>query len=270
MALTHAEAEQQIRGGTHSSGYMFYRRNDGSIGTGPIGRDGLEMLRRMRQGWEPLQAYGTYDHVVYYAEHPYEPLLQRGGAIEFTPRHLIEMGYHLRPPLVPTCGLTAGTNPGRASHKHSTHCWTNAQPAVFPQLDASTDREEYACRFECEVGSYFPNKKARDQHVRVMHKDEQQEILRGKGMAEQLAEAMRAMGLGAAAYPCGMPDCAERYATAQELATHILLHAEPTVERQVEPAPLDVAPSDVDIKDNAMDDLVDAVASDAAARRTRR
>ena len=103
----------------------------------------IELMKKIRRGWQVLSDYGQFGSSAYYMDHPYEPLFQSGGAREMSVEQVISLGYHVRPPLVPTCDrhvgdakdhLTHSGAPGAGSAK-AQGCWRGARPAHFPQLE---------------------------------------------------------------------------------------------------------------------------------------
>jgi hypothetical protein len=168
---------RQIVGGAgatnKSAGRMYWRGPDGYIHT--EARDPATRLRWLEAGAVPLLAYGSFPYCVYTLEHPYEVLFMRGGAKELKLEHIKEMGYHLHPPLVPTCGIPVeGALPdGRIHYRHTEACWAEARPVQFPQLDLDYRGTRFICEF-CGLAD-FASQKALDQHSRVMHKDEANE-----------------------------------------------------------------------------------------------
>ncbi len=225
QASAHAATHTTDRVGDGTGTHIFFRLPDGSIQGGIVGKGGLARLTYMQQGWEPLDQYGSYHQFFrYYSENPYEPLLQRGGAHEMSVKQLREMGYDHSPPKVPTCGL--GMNEfghgGRPkAFEHTRACWKGAQPAHFPQLDGLPMEPPALCDF-CDDNLRYPTTKAREQHVRVMHKDELQAARQGKEVAAALANALRGMGMQMNTYACAL--CSETFADVGQLSTHVALH----------------------------------------------
>ncbi len=228
QASVHAAAHTSESMGDGTGTHIFYRLPNGDIQGGIIGKGGLARLTFMQQGWEPLDAYGAFHQdYVYYSHNPYEVLLQRGGAHEMSIKQLREMGYDHSPPKVPTCGV--GMNEqghGRArTVQHTRSCWRGARPAHFPQLDGLEIAPPAYCDF-CDDALRYPTAKARDQHVRVMHKDELQAARQGKEVAAALAVALRGMGMQMNAYACAL--CSETFADGTALAAHVALHQQDT------------------------------------------
>ena len=167
IITTGGVAITQGGGGSH----MWYRKPDGTITFGAIGKAGMETFRYMQQGWEPLRKYGQFDWGYYYTDHPYEVLFQRGGAKDMPAKQVLEMGYqyacdcsdagHIvkghRPPLVPVCGKTVGME-----HKyHSQNCWIGAEPVKFPQLNGREMGRPPVSKF-CDDEMRFPSERARE------------------------------------------------------------------------------------------------------------
>jgi hypothetical protein len=105
------------------------------------------------------------------------------------------MGYHLRPPLVPTCDqhvgqskehLAHGGNPaGRSARERG--CWNGARPASFPQLDG----REFTAPDECEYCGRddFATEHALHQHQSVMHSDRRQQVELADGIVAGLVRS---------------------------------------------------------------------------------
>ena len=63
----------------------------------------MELMKKINRGVIVLNDYGQFGSSAYYMDHPFEALFQAGGARELSAEQVIDLGYHLRPPLVPTC-----------------------------------------------------------------------------------------------------------------------------------------------------------------------
>ena len=211
---------------------MFYRQPNGWITSGPIGKANSRKHAYRDQGWEPLDAYGRFDLIDYYVDHPLEVLLIRGGAEELPIEQVVALGWHLRPPTLPRCGVQLGADhKNRVNRpKHYQLCWDGAQPAVFPQLEGQEFESPSPCEY-CDRDD-FATDKARSQHIRVLHRDEVKEIATAREMAKGMQEAVL-LGLngGAAAskvtpglskYACGI--CGEPADTVKALGEHVKLH----------------------------------------------
>jgi hypothetical protein len=155
--------------------HLYYRMPDGWIHAQPVGRaiDGeFQNARKLeRQGWEPLWRYGRFDFLPYHVEREFEWLFQAGGAHEMPLDQVVTLGYHLRPPLVPSCGARVGQR-GHVDSEGSVHghaCWEEAEPVVFPQLAGEEIPGPFPCPY-CE--REFPLEKQQRAHISVMHKDE--------------------------------------------------------------------------------------------------
>jgi len=188
----------------------------------------MELMKKIRRGITPLQDYGQFGSSAYYMDHPFEPLFQAGGAREMSVNQIVELGYHLRPPLVPTCDQHVGMHkdhlthvgrPGGGSAK-AQGCWRGARPVYFPQLEGVQVPE---APDECEFCGRddFPTERAYRQHQEVMHADRRQQqelgdaivaglqrtgvVSGGSGNAEAVAAAvaatLRALGYGATPGP---------------------------------------------------------------------
>ena len=164
-----------------SGNFGFYRLPDGSVQ--PADADPTEMVKRMREGWQPLEEYGLFIWGVYYAEHPLEVLFQRGGASELSPAYVREMGFDHSPPLIPVCDLTAADRHGqRRTAGHIEACWRGAQSVSFPQLEGETSDGPHGCRY-CDRKD-LPTTEALSQHESVMHKDQTQTAELGHAIAQ--------------------------------------------------------------------------------------
>lgn len=134
-----------------------------------------EIMKKVRRGWVPLFEYGQFGSSSYYMDHPYEPLFQAGGAKELAVEHVISMGYHLRPPLVPTCGLHVGQSKEHLTHTGAPNgrnarergCWDRAKSAEFPQLVGVEIVQPAECEY-CGRDD-FATERALAQHKAVMH-----------------------------------------------------------------------------------------------------
>jgi hypothetical protein len=153
----------------------------------------MELMKKINRGITPLNDYGQFGSNVYYMEHPYEPLFQAGGAHELSVDQIITLGYHLRPPLVPTCEQHVGQGkdhlmhrgrPGGGSAK-AQGCWRGARPVRFPQLERIAVPEAPE---ECEFCARddFPTQKALKQHQDVMHNDRRQQQQLGEAIVSGL------------------------------------------------------------------------------------
>jgi hypothetical protein len=188
----------------------------------------MELMKKINRGITPLVDYGQFGSSAYYMDHPFEPLWQGGGAREMAVWQIVQLGYHLRPPLVPTCERHVGDakdhlshvgTPGASSRK-AQGCWVGARPVHFPQLDGQVVPEApEACEF-CGRDD-FATEQALKQHQDVMHNDRRQQQQLGEaivaglqrtgvvGGASQDAQAiaaavaatLQALGYGAAPPP---------------------------------------------------------------------
>ena len=177
MATPTAVEPNAIEADEANLGFVYYRCPfTGEIAAGDW--SGMEEAKKIRQGYEPLHDYGYHDYNAYYVEHPFEPLFQQGGAHEMPVSQVIEHGFHIWPPKVPTCGRQVG----RKGHlAHIQRCWRNAKPVHFPQLEGlDISREPVACAF-ADCSREFATEAAKAQHVLVMHQDrkDQESIVNG-------------------------------------------------------------------------------------------
>jgi len=163
-------------------GLVYCRFPDGSII--PCDASPMELMKKINRGIQVLNDYGQFGSNAYYMEHPFEPLLQAGGAREFTVQQIVELGYHLRPPLIPTCEQHVGMSKDHLSHTgrplagsaKAQGCWRGARPAWFPQLEGVDlpEAPEPCDAPGCDRGD-FPTIEARRQHQSVMHADLRQQ-----------------------------------------------------------------------------------------------
>jgi hypothetical protein len=153
----------------------------------------MEMMKKINRGWQVLNDYGQFGSNVYYMDNPYEPLFQAGGAHELGVEQIVNLGYHLRPPLVPTCEkhvgqtkdhLTHVGRPGAGSAK-AQGCWRGARPVRFPQLErVQVPPAPDECEF-CDRDD-FPTDRALKQHQDVMHNDRRQQQALGEAIVSGL------------------------------------------------------------------------------------
>src|SRR5262245_29808425 len=153
----------------------------------------LELMKKINRGVVPLSDYGQYCSNAYCMDHPFEPLFQAGGARELSVRQITDLGYHLRPPLVPTCDEHVGQSQGHPSHKgmpgagsrKAQGCWYGAQAVHFPQLEGITlPPAPEACQY-CDRDD-FPTERAFAQHQDVMHRDRRQQLELGQVIVQGL------------------------------------------------------------------------------------
>lgn len=201
-----------------------------------------EIMKKVRRGWIPLFEYGQFGSSSYYMDHPYECLFQAGGAREMSVEQVVAQGYHLRPPLVPTCEKHVGTE-GHLAHAGSPQgrnrrergCWDGAQPVVFPQLAAAhfetPDECEYCGRDD------FATDQALRQHQSVMHADRRQQV--------ELADGIVAGLVRTGTLPSGSGSATE-IAAAVVMALRQLEHAATPRRRRTRVAKVPVATVEVD------------------------
>ena len=172
-------------------GLLYLRNPTGEIVSADA--QDTEIMKKVRRGWTPLFEYGQFGSSAYYMDHPYEPLFQAGGARELPVQQVVSLGYHLRPPLVPTCQQHVGSSKehlvhvGASSGRNARErgCWNGAQPVRFPQLDgisvpAAPDECEYCGRDD------FATDQALRQHQSVMHADRRQQVELGDAIVSGL------------------------------------------------------------------------------------
>jgi hypothetical protein len=172
-----------------NAGYVYYRLTDGWIAGGDW--SGLEESKKLRRGYQALHQYGYHDFNSYYVEHPFEPLFQSGGAEEMPVAQIVANGFHLHPPLIPTCGRQTG----RKGHlAHTPRCWRGAQPVHFPQLEGLDLPGVQTCEY-CGM-DHFPTPQALKQHIQVMHNDRKDQEAIVAGIVTGLKTVLPAGGQG--------------------------------------------------------------------------
>ena len=186
-ALTATEPNSVIA----DQGMVYCRFPDGSIEA--CDSSPMELMKKISRGITPLPDYGQYGSNIYYMANPFEPLFQAGGAHEMSAEQIINLGYHLRPPLVPTCEQHVGQGkdhlahlgrPGGGSAK-AQGCWRGARPVHFPQLDSvEVPSQPDECEF-CGRDD-FPTQRALKQHQDVMHNDRRQQQALGEAIVSGL------------------------------------------------------------------------------------
>jgi hypothetical protein len=153
----------------------------------------MEVMKKINRGIMPLNDYGQFGSNAYYMDHPYEPLFQAGGAREMSVAQIIDLGYHLRPPLVPTCDRHVGDGKDHLGHSGSPGggsaktqgCWRGARAVHFPQLaDVHLPPAPEECEF-CGRDD-FPTERALRQHQEVMHADRRQQQELGEAIVSGL------------------------------------------------------------------------------------
>jgi len=161
----------------------------------------MELMKKINRGVAVLNDYGQFGSSAYYMDHPFEALFQAGGAREMSVQQVIDLGYHLRPPLVPTCEQHVGVGkehlahegrPGASSPK-AQGCWRGARPVYFPQLAGLSLPEappmcEYCGRDD------LPTDRALRQHQDVMHNDRKQQQDLGAAIVGGLQQTGLATG----------------------------------------------------------------------------
>lgn len=199
-------------------GLIYFRcPNSGWVAAADDG--GLELPKKLRMGYEPLDEYGRFGNSAYYASHPFEPLFQVGGARELPVDQVIANGFHLWPPMVPTCGKHVGMDKHLS---HTTNCWKRAKPVEFPQMEGVEAPGPQACDY-CDRED-LPTPAAKKQHTAVMHADRKdQEAIVG-GIVTGLKQAGLAGGSGS-----GLETLAEllRNPDALEVLRTLLANTEP-------------------------------------------
>lgn len=153
----------------------------------------MELMKKINRGVQVLNDYGQFGSNVYYMANPFEPLFQAGGAHEMSVEQIIALGYHLRPPLVPTCEQHVGQGQDHVMHRgqpgggsaKAQGCWRGARPVRFPQLEhiqvpGPPDECEFCGRDD------FPTQRALKQHQDVMHNDRRQQQALGEAIVSGL------------------------------------------------------------------------------------
>lgn len=175
-------------------GLLYFRRNDGSE-IFSKDADGLELVKMIRRGHQPLEQYGQFGSSVYYMDHPFEALFQAGGAHEMPVEQVIALGYAVSPPVVPTCGRHVGDAKDHLVHRghpggrnpRERGCWQGARPVHFPQLEGIVLEGPFECE-HCERID-LPTRAALEQHQRVMHGDQRQRHDLADGIVSGLQRA---------------------------------------------------------------------------------
>lgn len=194
--------------------YGYYRQPNGWITVSPATE--LEELAYLREGWKSLPQYGRVEMTgSYMAEHPLEPLFMAGGAKELPIQQVIEQGMYMNPPLVPSCK----TRVNQLHKAHRLSCWIDAQPVIFPQLEATDAPRAFVCTV---CSRELPTLKARDQHESVAHQPEKSAIRTGDTLAAAMIKGLSASSQ--AATPLHTPETTE--GTANILAELARLRAE--------------------------------------------
>lgn len=187
-----------------SGDYQYYRQPNGWIEFGQIGKQRSYETNYMRNGWKPLggpnanvlgtEDYGIFPLDEYYLDHPHELLFIRGGAKELPVEQIVALGYHLRPPRIPRCGLQVGAEHKAASgaRLHLAVCWKGARSVTFPQMAGKAAADPGACPF-CHRAD-FATAQARNQHVRVMHKEEMGQMSLADAIVKGVQAAQGAVG----------------------------------------------------------------------------
>ncbi|MDP2662629.1 MAG: hypothetical protein Q8R28_18075 [Dehalococcoidia bacterium] len=161
--------------------YGYYRQANGWVK--PATNTRLERLKYIEHGWEYLGQYGAFDMSPYMASHPLDALFMFGGAKELPVDQIIEMGFHLNPPQVPTCRMHIT----QFHRRHSADCFRGAAPVVFPQLaDVAPERlRGHSCEFCPRV---MPTAQGLFQHQQVAHSKELNNMQAGKSLATALGQ----------------------------------------------------------------------------------
>jgi len=177
-------------------GMVYCRFPDGTVEA--CDSSPLEIMKKINRGIVPLGDYGQFGSNVYYMDHPFEPLFQAGGARELSVAQIVSLGYHLHPPMVPTCEQHVGadkshlvhTGRADASTAKAQGCWRGAEPARFSQLDGlETPGPPETCEF-CGRDD-LPTEAALKQHQAVMHNDRRQQ----QALGEAIVTGLRSGGI---------------------------------------------------------------------------
>lgn len=173
-------AQRAPTGGRTRPIFGYYRKVDGDITvdvTSP-----MERLAYLEEGWQFLSAYGTFDATTEYAaNHPFEALFMFGGAKEMSVKQVVENGFHVWAPDIPSCGKALDQNHKR----HSSACMPRVK-VKFPQL-VGTDAKAWECTF-CE--QVRATKAGIDNHMTVVHREERGELRGGEAIAAALIKGL--------------------------------------------------------------------------------
>lgn len=189
MTAMEQEAAQRTVGGLMrglTPTYGYYRQPNGWIKPAVVTE--LEELKYRREGWTPLPQYGRFDMGTgYAADHPLELLFMNGGAPELCEDQVRQQGLYMNPPVIPTCrqALT------QQHKRHAPACWVGAKPVQFPQVANMKDLGPFPCRFCTRSSATI---EGRDQHEKVIHRDEKGNIQMGETLGGTLAEALGTPG----------------------------------------------------------------------------
>jgi hypothetical protein len=187
--LTTAEPNSVIA----DEGMVYCRFPSGEIQA--VDASPMELMKKINRGIVVLNDYGQFGSSVYYMDHPFEPLFQAGGAHELGVEQIVDLGYHLRPPMVPTCELHVGQSrehlshlgrPGAGSAK-AQGCWRGARAVRFPQL-VGVDVPEAPQECEFCGRDDLSTERALKQHQDVMHSDRRQQQALGEAIVSGLQQ----------------------------------------------------------------------------------
>ena len=129
MTMTADEVQRLGHTARGKSVLGYYRQPNGWITVSP--QTDLDQLKYIRKGWTPLPQYGVVSMTCEYdMDNPFEALFLAGGAKELPVEQVIQMGLHLKPQLLPSCGRRID----QVHKKHKASCFVNPQPVIFPQL----------------------------------------------------------------------------------------------------------------------------------------
>ena len=103
----------------------------------------------------------------------------------------------------------------------------------FPQFEGKALPEIALCLF-CTEDNEYATVKARDQHLKVMHKEEQAQMRMGQQIGEQLKLLLAQMGAQQDPFLCGLRQ--EALSSASDLTLHVMLHQE-AGDRPTSPTP---------------------------------
>src|SRR5262249_58636817 len=98
-------------------GMVYCRFPNGEIQA--VDASPMELMKKITRGIVPLNDYGQFGSSAYYMDHPFEPLFQSRGAREMSVGQLVSLRYHLRPPMVPTCGRHVGAAKDHLRHSRA-------------------------------------------------------------------------------------------------------------------------------------------------------
>src|ERR1051325_11083689 len=89
----------QMASAAGAGDYLYFRQPNGDVTFADAGYGlhggGFERLKRMNEGWTPLDEYGRFNINHYTLSHPFEVLFLRGGARELSLKQIEAEGFDL-------------------------------------------------------------------------------------------------------------------------------------------------------------------------------